>query len=247
MLVVAIESAADAAGVAIADGSAILAEVVVSNGRKHAETITPAIRYCFEAASAHLRDVDAIGVDVGPGLFTGLRVGVGTAKALAYALRRPVVALGSLAILARAAAPVGIAAGASVVAVLDARRSEVVSDFAGVPAADSDEPPDPEHLETPESLALRLRAVTHGSGDAKFVLVGDGALRYRETFEDVPGVTVGDRWLASPPVSVLAEMAVELALAGAVVDAAVVRPRYVRQADARINWAVRASRSGVTG
>ena len=66
-------------------------------------------------------------VDVGPGLFTGLRVGVGTVKALAFALELPVVTATSLEVLAHAVARSGPAGGQLVVPVVDARRGEVFS------------------------------------------------------------------------------------------------------------------------
>ncbi len=103
MLVLAIESATDAAGVALADDVGTLAEATLGRGRRHAETIAPSIKSCCETAGVTLAEVDAVVVDVGPGLFTGLRVGVGTAKALAYALGARIVAVSSLEVLAQAA------------------------------------------------------------------------------------------------------------------------------------------------
>ena len=73
-----------------------------------------------------IAEVDRIAVDIGPGLFTGLRVGVATAKALAQALGIGVLGVSSLDVLAAAAAePFGPGAGARVVSVVDARRGEV--------------------------------------------------------------------------------------------------------------------------
>ena len=129
MLVLAIESATDAAGVALADVGGTIVAATLSRGRRHAETIAPAIQYCCTTAGLALSQVDAVVVDAGPGLFTGLRVGVGTAKALAYALERPIVALTSLEVLARAVAQSSSsgAEGVRIIPVLDARRGEVVS------------------------------------------------------------------------------------------------------------------------
>ena len=74
-----------------------------------------------------LADLDLLGVDVGPGLFTGLRVGVGTVKALAFALGLPVATATSLEVLAHALAGSGAADGRLLVPVVDARRGEVFS------------------------------------------------------------------------------------------------------------------------
>ncbi len=287
VLVLAIESAADAAGVALADDQGTLAQATLGRGRRHAETIAPSIRSCCAAAAVNLRQVDAIVVDSGPGLFTGLRVGVGTAKALAYALGTPLVAVSSLDALACAAAPAHKLTSAStssqsdnqgstpltdaessdqtIVAVLDARRGEVVSAEFTL-AADGGASGHlvrvgEDCLEAPAALASRLttqlttqlttRLTTRhktprgaGSPAPTTTLVGDGALRYAEMFSEVPGALIGARWLASPPVAVVAEMGVELALLGRFEDPLTLSPRYVRRADARINWASRAPRTG---
>jgi tRNA threonylcarbamoyladenosine biosynthesis protein TsaB len=192
--------------------------------------------------------VDALVVDVGPGLFTGLRVGVGTAKALAYALERPVVSVQSLDVLARAAAvsPPADSADMSrvrIVPVLDARRGEVVyAEFRDLGAARHGlERSGAEDLQTPEVLAARLAERAH-AGDVDLVLVGDGAIRYEAILNAVPKVRFAPHWLASPPVAVLATMGVESATRGEFQDPLTLVPRYVRHADARINWEKRAPR-----
>lgn len=248
MLVLAVESATDAAGVALADENGVLVQATLSRGRRHAETIAPAIDYCCATAGIALAQVDALVVDVGPGLFTGLRVGVGTAKALAYALERPVVSLQSLDVLARAAA---VSPGADsqdvsrvrIVPVLDARRGEVVyAEFRDLGAPGRElERSGAEDLQTPEVLAARLAQRAHAD-DVDLVLVGDGAIRYGAILRAVPKVRFAADWLASPPVAVLATMGVESAARGEFQDPLTLVPRYVRQADARINWEKRAPR-----
>lgn len=240
MLVVAIESSTDSAGVALADESGVLAQIVVTRGRRHAETITPSIEWCCQTTGLALSDVDAIVVDKGPGLFTGLRVGVGTAKALAYALRKPVVPVSSLDVLLSAASGMP-ADDEALLAVLDARRGEVVSKRQG-PRSDlpdfSDEVAGVT-LETPYELARRLEK-RDGAG---ILTVGDGAVRYEEMLRGVPGVRVAGALLSSPPVGTLAEMGVELAAKGQLTDAMLLAPDYIRQADVRINWESRESRA----
>ena len=126
-VVLAIESATDAAGVALADGSGLLAEVRVGRGRRHAETIAPGVEAVCRLAGIALREVDVVVVDVGPGLFTGLRVGIATAKGIAFGLGLPMVPVTSLDVLAAAVAAGRPASrsGRTLVAVVDARRGEV--------------------------------------------------------------------------------------------------------------------------
>ena len=253
MLVLAIESATDAAAVAMADENGTIVQSTLSRGRRHAETIAPAIEYCCATSGLALSQVDAVVVDVGPGLFTGLRVGVGTAKALAYALERPVVALTSLEVLARAVSQ-SIATGATggrdirIIPVLDARRGEVVSAEFRVPQGDLEgRTPGPvdrtgdELLQTPEALVAWLGGLG-GARALDLVLVGDGAVRYEAFLRQVPNARFAATWLASPPVGVLAAMGVELARNGEFEDPLTLAARYVRHADARINWETRAPR-----
>ncbi len=127
MLVLAVESATDTAAVALADEDGALGSFVVARGRRHTETIAPAIDALCRRVGVALADLDVLGVDVGPGLFTGLRVGVGTVKALAFALELPVVTATSLEVLAHAVVGSGAADGRLLVPVVDARRGEVFS------------------------------------------------------------------------------------------------------------------------
>ena len=71
-----------------------------TRGRRHAESLAPAIQFVCQQADVELAELGAIAVDVGPGLFTGMRVGIATAKTLAMALRIPVVPIVSLDLLA---------------------------------------------------------------------------------------------------------------------------------------------------
>ena len=235
MLLLAVESATDAAAVALADDDGVLVSVTAERGRRHAETLAPAIDFACRQAGVTPAEVEAVAVDVGPGLFTGLRVGIGTAKAFAFALGLPVVAVGSLRLLAQAAADTGLLGAPGqpdrVVAVVDARRGEVFwapfalgADAAGVVEARRR---GPDGVCPPDVLAAGMPG---GS-----LLVGDGAARYR-TLLGAAGHQVAGPLLTHPPVSVLARLGLRRLAVGAAVAATAVAPRYLRQADARINW-----------
>ena len=258
MLLLVVESATDTAAVALADESGALGSLVVARGRRHTETIAPAIEALCHRTGVALSDLDILGVDVGPGLFTGLRVGVGTVKALAFALDIPVVTATSLEVLAHALAGSGAVEGRLLVPVVDARRGEVFSasfrsgpvgaTAVGATAVGAD-PATPEALSTlevvstPEALAEDLA----GRGEP-LLLAGDGALRYGSLLGAVPGVTLAGAAFATPPVGALAELCVARGRAGLVHDGAEVMPRYLRDADARINWRQRtAPRVAATG
>lgn len=125
MLVLALDTSA-AVGVALTDGTRVLASVTEEDTRRHAELLAPAVREVLSRAGADRRDLTAVVAGVGPAPFTGLRVGVVTALVLGEALGVPVhglCSLDALAATALAAAPRALAGG--FVAAADARRREV--------------------------------------------------------------------------------------------------------------------------
>jgi tRNA threonylcarbamoyladenosine biosynthesis protein TsaB len=121
MMLLAIETASPDVSVALHDGTQVIASQSLSIGSRHAEALLPAINHLLDQCGRSLTELTHLAVDRGPGLFTGLRVGLATARALAFALDVPLVGVSSL----EAIAFDGARNGETVIAVLDARRKEV--------------------------------------------------------------------------------------------------------------------------
>lgn len=226
MLILGITTSTQQVGCAIGGHEGVLASVHSSRGKRHAETLTPAIEFITRQARVDLSEISAVAIDVGPGLFTGLRVGVATAKSIAFALRVPMVGVVSLDLLAFAVRY----SPRLIRAVLDARRSEVfTASYRQVPGGVQrlDEPT----VMTPDDLASELIAAND-----ECLLVGDGAIRYRELFEDVRRVEIGEHSLAHPHAGPLVELAHAKALREDFVNTWEVEPLYLRPPDAEINW-----------
>lgn len=236
MTLLAIETAAELVGVALADADGPRAAVWVRGSRRHAESLAPAIAHVLEQTSTSLRDVEVVAVDVGPGLFTGLRVGVATAQGIAQGLGIRVLEVTSLAVLTQAAAEGGWSG--PVAAVVDARRGEV---FAAVTARPGEEP-GPALRYRPDGLARLLDAVAAEAG-GPVLAVGNGARRYADALADVRRsghVVLGGTALADPgPAALAAVAAGRMADGQAPVPPGEVRPVYLREPDARINWVQR--------
>lgn len=204
--VLAITSSTAVVGVAIADGGTVVAFEEITTDRRHAEELTPMVQRVLSAARLPLQDIDTLAVDVGPGRFTGMRVGLATARSLAFALDIPVVGVTSLEILA-AAQP-----GFPVTAVIDARRAEVFQQ-----TFSPDGSSDLAIVGPAEELVARIGPDNR--------VVGDGGDRYHELY--------GPRLIPNqaPSASVLALMAEDREPR----PGRQIEPVYLRDPDVQIN------------
>jgi tRNA threonylcarbamoyladenosine biosynthesis protein TsaB len=230
VLILGIETATQQVGCAIGGHEGVLGLFEVCRGRRHAETLVPAIEAVCHQADVELNELGAIAVDVGPGLFTGMRVGIATATAMAHALRLPVIGVVSLDLLAF---PVRFT-DRLIAAVIDARRGEVYHALYRQVPGGVQRLTDP-RVGSPDELVADLLA------RAEDVLcVGDGALRHRDHICDmVPGAAFADQWLSHPSAAPLVQLAHARALREDWVNHWEIVPLYLRRPDAQINWSTR--------
>ena len=123
MLILALESSAKAASVALCRDGVLIAQSQQCSGLTHSCTLLPMAEQMLKNTDTRLADVDAIAVARGTGLITGVRIGVSTAKGLAWGAQKPAIGVSTL----EAMAYHGLAAGegALVCAAMDARRSQI--------------------------------------------------------------------------------------------------------------------------
>jgi len=234
VIVLGIETATPQVGCALGGHEGVLASFHAARGRRHAETLTPAIAFMCEQADIELKEVGAIAVDVGPGLFTGLRVGVATGKALAQALRVPMIGLSSLDLLAYPQR----GTRRLIAAVIDARRGEVFSAFYRKVPGGVQRVSEP-MVARPEEVAADIEA----RGE-ECLLVGDGAVRYAAMFSDVSRAEPASVGAAYPSAAALVELAQPKALREEFVQPWEVQPLYLRPADADTDWERRLQEKG---
>ena len=229
MLILGIESATQRVGCAIGGHEGVIGLCEITKGRRHAESLVPAIEFTCRQANISLAEIGCITVDVGPGLFTGLRVGIATAKAMAQALRVPVIGIPSLDLLAF---PVRHTSRL-IATVIDARRGEVFYSLyrqspGGVQRIA------PHAVGRPDELLADLMVRKE-----EILFVGDGALRYRDELAEVSNGEFAEQWLAHPSAAPLVQLAHAKALREDWVNPWELDPLYLRKPDAEINWATR--------
>ena len=182
MLILGITTSTMQVGCAIGGHEGVLAQIHSSRAKRHAETLTPAIDFLRRQARIDLDEIGCVAVDVGPGLFTGLRVGIASAKAIAHALRVPMVGVSSLDLVAF---PVRWTPGGG--GRHDAGAASCSRPYRQVPGGSA---LTDRTVSTPDDWPSTS---SHGRG---VLLVGDGALRYRAPL-DLGQVELGTR-LATP-------------------------------------------------
>jgi tRNA threonylcarbamoyladenosine biosynthesis protein TsaB len=189
-MLLAFDTATPLVTVALHDGEDVVCELVSERPLQHGEQLAPLIDRALRETGLVSADLTAIGVGVGPGPFTGLRVGLVTARTLGYVLEIPVYGVCTLDVLAIEAVDTGAVMGDFVVAT-DARRKEVyLATYDG----------DGQRLEGP--LVTKPADV---ATDAP--VVGEGAMLYPGWFPQAAGPTMPSAgWLAR----VIAEERVEL-------------------------------------
>ena len=226
MLVLGVETATPQVGVAIGGHEGVIASFHTARDRRHAETLAPAIEFLCNQTKIDLQEIGVVAVDIGPGLFTGLRVGLATAKSIAHACKVPMIGISRLDL---AAFPARFS-DRLIVSTVDARRGESFYATYRKTAGGIQRISDP-HVDQPENVANQLSA----QGEDCLV-VGDGAQRYAEIFTDMKGVEVGQEGVRFPNAGSLVELAHPNALREEFVAPAEVTPLYLRAPDARINW-----------
>jgi len=207
VLLLAFDTATPATTAAVHDGQRVLAEATTVDARRHGEVLMPMITSLLSQAGVGRDEVTAIAVGTGPGPYTGLRVGLVTARVLGAVLGVPVHGVCTLDAIAHAA--IDTAAGREFIVATDARRREVY--WARYSAA---------------GQRISGPAVGSPAGlDPAVPAAGEGPRLYPESF----GEPIGPSY---PAASMLAEFTAERLAAGAALPPA--EPLYLRRPDARV-------------
>ena len=223
-LLLAVETSCGTPSVALLRGEELLAEELAAAGRSGAESLLPCVDAVLRRAGLALEAVEAFAISIGPGSFTGLRIGVATLKGFAFGTELPIAPVPTLAVLARAAPETRD----PVLALVDARRGEFYAAAYRLEGAGREPLPcEPaEGVYTPEQLAPRLPPAC--------LLVGEGVALCGERIRVLARSDVRLGPAAEPHARDVGILGAHRIARGEAVAAAALVPRYVRRAEAEV-------------
>lgn len=204
--------------VALSEDGRLLSELYIDSGKKHSQTLMFAVDHVLRAAEKDISDIDVFGVCVGPGSFTGIRIGVAACAAMAHAAERPVAAISTLdALMENARRDETI-----VCAVMDARREEVYT------AARRNG----EYIVEECAVPLK-KLVTELLPQEEVVFVGDAALKFEDTIREAnPRSSFLPAQFIMQRASSVCALAYGQARDGVLLRYDEVKPRYLRESQA---------------
>lgn len=177
-LILNIDTSSEKAHVSFAKNGSLLALLSSESQKEHASFLQSAIQQLCKTASIHLREIDAVAVTAGPGSYTGLRVGMASAKGLSYALKKPFITMGTLEILASSAMDLFPDQPETVLycPMMDARRMEV---FTAIYQKDMNAILEPGAMVLDES-SFEAHLLTH-----KILFFGSGSAKWKATCKNM--------------------------------------------------------------
>jgi len=224
MYVLGVETATRVGSVAVASEEGLISEYTLNVSLTHSERLLPAIDQLLQGMDIPFSDIDALAISLGPGSFTGLRIGVSTIKGLSFAGEKPVVGIPTLDALAH-----HIHGSESIICpMLDARKKEVFAALYRRNQADGLQKLTADLATVPDKLLREL--------DEEVIFLGDGSRVYRSLIE----ASLGSRAAFAPPhlnhprAATVAFLGMEELKKGNVQSIDTLTPIYVRPSDAEL-------------
>lgn len=225
-----IETSSAVSSIALMNEAKLVGELTVQAGLTHSEQLVPHIELLMEQTGVNKTDIQGIAVSIGPGSFTGLRIGLGTAKALAYAWKVPLLGVMTMDVLAH-----NFWQFEGLLAVMiDAQKKNV---YEGVYRwLDG-------HIECiqPPTVKVRTEALARlGEQEEAVTIIGDGIVKVASSVSEYGSqLQVGPASLRIPKASSLLLAALPRFLRHEPDEASTIAPYYIRQSEAEVVWAAK--------
>lgn len=220
MLLLALETSGATGGVAVMEDSRLLGSLSFTSTSLYSQRLLPSVEWLLDRTGKRIADVEAVGISIGPGSFTGLRVGLAAAKAIVFANKATLVSVNTLEALAlRASQPVQ---GFNILPILDARQREV---YAALFACKSGqlERLQEDYAGPIEHIADWITGPT--------VFAGDGLHRYEEDLRRLagPNFVPASEIRSLPSPEEVAYLAMQRLRRGEKDDVLLLEPHYLRR------------------
>ena len=178
MLILSIDTSTAVGSVAIySTEKGLIGEMTINVKRTHSENIMKLIDYLLDITEINFSEVDKVAVSMGPGSFTGIRIGVAAAKGLAYSLNKKIVGVNELDVLASGVSIID--EGCDIIPIIDARKQRgYYSRYSFI---------NNELKRKEEYKVGEIREYLEDKKDRKTIFVGDGALKNRELITEIMG------------------------------------------------------------
>ena len=226
MKVLGIDTSTSCGAVGLIDDGEVLSDYLLNIPVTHSERLLGAIEFVLREARCPVGDVDGWAISLGPGSFTGLRIGVSTVKGLAFATGKPVVGVTTLDVLASQVSPTSYL----ICPILDARKKEVYTAFYRYGEEDFLRRQSDYQALRPEDLVKKIKERT--------IFIGDGVRTYRDfllhslyslaTFPAAP--------LYVSHGSMVAKLGFDLLKKGEHLNVSTFSPIYIRPSEAEMKW-----------
>jgi tRNA threonylcarbamoyladenosine biosynthesis protein TsaB len=230
MKLLALDSSSIVATAALIDEDKIIGEMIVNHKKNHSQKLMPLIQQLLNETEVNIQEVDAFGVCIGPGSFTGIRIGLSTAKALAQVGNKPLVGISTLEGLA-----FNLPYSRGIICpILDAQREQI---YTGLYKWEGNQMFSivEDHAIAVEDWIeeLRKRAET-------IHLIGDGIPKFASTFKERLGekVSIAPITARMPRASSIANLALQKVIGGEANDYKSVVPHYIRKSQAEQKFGV---------
>lgn len=226
MTILALDTSSLVSSVALVNPTTLLAELTIQIRKTHSEQLMPHIAQLLEFAGIKPNELEAIAVSIGPGSFTGLRIGLATAKAIAYAQDKPLVGVPTLDALAYSCTVPGV----MVMPLLDAQKDNVyyaVYRWQG----NTLETIEPAAVGNIDETLARLCAAS-----VPVLTMGEAAVQYADKLKTYPGLIAAPPHLTIPRAANVGMLAVQMLSQGIQHNVMELEPVYIRRSEAEELW-----------
>ena len=235
--ILSIDTSSQVSSVAVLSAERIAAEISMQGALTHSETLVPHIETALHMARVKKEELEGLAVSIGPGSFTGLRIGLAAAKMMAYALHIPLIAVPTLEALAHHY----VCEGVRLVPMMDAQKGNVyVQEFAWEAGVDG--------LTLREMHALSIlpliEVIAALTGTAQPVLLLGDAMQKKNTIELPTHVRLAPIHARMPRAACVGLAGLARLARGDVDDPVAIQPLYLRRSEAEVLWEKRHGAEG---